>query len=303
MSVPGRDAAIIARDAGSSWSEDGHAVQEVVRPLRLALIRLLGTCHPADEDAIDTVVGRVLQSFFIGFHERAAITSGTTFRATFADVTPVPACVSKWELVSAAGGRLLHLGTGRSGRLLVATGPADARRILAACFPPAADCWAGVAPSDWPGSPAGATDLAHRIAVVVRALGCPPGVYERGDVLLELLAVQDVDAARMLAPAMARVLNHQTLVATLKVLFHTNGNRNEAARRLSLHRSTLDYRLTRIAELTGWNPVSSRDLMMLRTGLAVVAVQEDLRKKKSPLDSHVLANGRNATKMSVEIDC
>lgn len=282
-SVPGSGAAVVARRAGRSWAGGGRPVWDVIPPLRSGLTRLIRDRRVLEAGEVVIIVERVLQAFFTGFHEHVATRCKTVLTTTFVEVAPAPSCLSTWEVSTAAQGRVLRLGDERSGRLLVAGGLADAAQILSDCCSSTARRWTGAVTSECPRWTLTPGELARRIAVIVRALGFPPGLYRRGHVLLELLAAQDDEVAHSLIPAVVQVAANETLLETLKVLFHANGNRNEASRRLVVHRSTLDYRLTRIAALSGWDPASQLDLMSLRAGLAAFSV------RRAPLDEHDIA--------------
>jgi carbohydrate diacid regulator len=63
-------------------------------------------------------------------------------------------------------------------------------------------------------------------------------------------ALKSAAAQRLLQP----LLDKAELLATLDTFLRTNLSRSLAAEQLSIHRHTLDYRLNKIAELTGLDP-------------------------------------------------
>lgn len=61
--------------------------------------------------------------------------------------------------------------------------------------------------------------------------------------------------------------NKIELIQTLQVYISENGDINNVAKRLNIHRNTLNYRLDRIQQLTGKNPKKLLDLFELLCGL------------------------------------
>ncbi|MGW4214733.1 PucR family transcriptional regulator [Lentzea sp. NPDC004789] len=97
------------------------------------------------------------------------------------------------------------------------------------------------------------------------------GVYQLGDVLVEYAVMQDPSAVNHLAALIAPVLRQEVLHTTLKAFIAANGNRSRAAEALKIHRSTLDYRLSRIEQLTGCQPTNERGVQLLATAMATCA--------------------------------
>lgn len=62
--------------------------------------------------------------------------------------------------------------------------------------------------------------------------------------------------------------NKIELIQTLQVYIEENGDINQVANRLNIHRNTLNYRLERIHQLTGRNPKNLIELFELLCGLA-----------------------------------
>ena len=65
---------------------------------------------------------------------------------------------------------------------------------------------------------------------------------------------------------------NEVLWETLLAFVHADFNRNAAARGLFIHRSTMDYRLQRIAKATGCDPLSSRGAQLLSSALIAATV-------------------------------
>ncbi|WP_374192733.1 helix-turn-helix domain-containing protein [Streptomyces sp. MBT62] len=62
------------------------------------------------------------------------------------------------------------------------------------------------------------------------------------------------------------------MLETLKALIAADGNRARAASELIIHRSTIDYRLQRIEQLTGHSPTTICGMRTLCTALAARAL-------------------------------
>ncbi|REH17996.1 PucR-like helix-turn-helix protein [Kutzneria buriramensis] len=144
------------------------------------------------------------------------------------------------------------------------SGHAECTRIHALLPEPS---WAGVSWRETGQLPAGRIEA---VDVVASALASrrPPGCYLLGDVLVEYAVLAQPSVATMLAAKIEPVTRHPTLLTTLHALVATDGNRSKAAADLIIHRSTLDYRLRKIQQLTGYDPTSLRELQILSTALA-----------------------------------
>ncbi|MFC0429181.1 CdaR family transcriptional regulator [Kutzneria buriramensis] len=134
--------------------------------------------------------------------------------------------------------------------------------------------------------PAAEIPLGRREAgnVLSLAMGADldPSVYRIDDVLIEYAVVREssvsVDLKRIIEP----LLEQPALLETLRAVIASDGNRSQAAERLIVHRSTLDYRLQRIEQLTGHNPNSIRGIHLLSAALTVCTVQAQITVPPRP---------------------
>jgi DNA-binding PucR family transcriptional regulator len=94
-----------------------------------------------------------------------------------------------------------------------------------------------------------------------------PGVYELRNVLADFAVLRQPHVAERLARVIEPVVAQQPLVDALRAFIGEDGNRAAAARRLDIHRSTLDHRLRLIERLTGCRPTSPRGLLTLSVAL------------------------------------
>ncbi|MDX8056159.1 helix-turn-helix domain-containing protein [Lentzea sp. BCCO 10_0798] len=102
----------------------------------------------------------------------------------------------------------------------------------------------------------------------------PCGAYTMLDVLVEYAVVQDEAVAAQLAAMIRPLRGHAVLWETLMALIDADYQRNKTARNLFVHRSTLDYRLQRIAAVTGCDPTTGRGAQLLTAALIAGAVRD-----------------------------
>lgn len=98
------------------------------------------------------------------------------------------------------------------------------------------------------------------------------GVYSISDVLVEYAVTRHEKITDNLVSVIRPLRAHAVLWKTLTVLIDEDYNRNKAARTLFVHRSTLDYRLQRIATITGCDPTSGRGAQLLTAAMVADAV-------------------------------
>lgn len=113
-----------------------------------------------------------------------------------------------------------------------------------------------------------ATEVLRLVAAACR----PAGAYTVADVLVEQAIAANTAVTAQLAGIIRPVRQNQALWETLVALVHADFNRNQAARDLFVHRSTMDYRLQRIAKITGWDPAGGHGAQLLRAALFADAV-------------------------------
>ncbi len=101
-----------------------------------------------------------------------------------------------------------------------------------------------------------------------------PGRYQLDDFLVEYAIVSDPLVSRRLMNLIEPLFSHEVLRETLDVLIRNDFNRTVASRELFVHRSTLDYRIRRIEEITGHAPMSSRGAYVLRVAMTAHAMAD-----------------------------
>ncbi|WP_243773201.1 PucR family transcriptional regulator [Actinomadura barringtoniae] len=105
------------------------------------------------------------------------------------------------------------------------------------------------------------------ILEIVRVTGRPPGVYRVTDVLLDYQLSRPGAAREHLAGLLAGLERHPVLLETLRAYVAGEFSRRRAAGLLHVHPNTVDYRLRRVAVLTGLDPTCPGDLPQLRAAL------------------------------------
>lgn len=104
---------------------------------------------------------------------------------------------------------------------------------------------------------------------LVRRTGRGTGLFRLADVLLDYQLSRPGEARERLAALLDPLATRPELLHTLEVFLQSALSRRRAAAQLHVHPNTVDYRLRRIAQLTGLNPARPTDLP--RIGAALVA--------------------------------
>ncbi|WP_240674829.1 PucR family transcriptional regulator [Cellulomonas endophytica] len=105
----------------------------------------------------------------------------------------------------------------------------------------------------------------------VGAWDAAPRPVPADDLLPERVLVGDAEArAELVRLAYAPLSAHQgQLLETLSAYLGAGRSLEAAARTLYVHPNTVRYRLRRVAEITGWDPLDARESYVLQTALAV----------------------------------
>jgi hypothetical protein len=108
---------------------------------------------------------------------------------------------------------------------------------------------------------------AHDVLALARRLDRAPGVYQLTDVLLEYQLTRDSDARPVLAGLLDPLEANPDLILTLEAYVANELDRRATASALHVHPNTLDYRLRRVARLTGLDPARPTGLQLLAASL------------------------------------
>ncbi|MED7950118.1 PucR family transcriptional regulator [Streptomyces sp. BE303] len=131
------------------------------------------------------------------------------------------------------------------------------------------------------GVPAAAA-LADEVLQVARAVGRPPGLHRLDDLLLEYQLCRPSHARGRLAALLAPLEDGGELLATLRVHLSGGLNRRHTAQVLHLHPNTVDYRLRRIAVLTGLDPARPAHLPRITAAIAARDAERDTGHRAVP---------------------
>ncbi|MDC7122340.1 helix-turn-helix domain-containing protein [Cellulomonas fimi] len=98
-----------------------------------------------------------------------------------------------------------------------------------------------------------------------------PRPVQADDLLPERVLVGDVTARRALVHRAYEPLaaSQGSLLETLSAYLGTGRSLEAAARTLYVHPNTVRYRLRRVADVTGWDPLDARESYVLQTALAL----------------------------------
>ncbi|MFI5592645.1 PucR family transcriptional regulator [Amycolatopsis sp. NPDC051758] len=122
-----------------------------------------------------------------------------------------------------------------------------------------------------PAEPSDVREVAGRTAEVLDVLrwfGRAPGLYCLDDVLLEYQLTRPGAARDRLAAVLEPLAPHPELFETLAAYLELDTNRRRTATRLHVHPNTVDYRLRRVRDLTGIDPVHPAGLPRIIAALA-----------------------------------
>ncbi|MER7822920.1 helix-turn-helix domain-containing protein [Streptomyces sp. NPDC096097] len=109
---------------------------------------------------------------------------------------------------------------------------------------------------------------AARIEALVNAAGLEGRTVESNQVISELAISRDGDYRRELISLITPIADAPELLKTLRTLYVMDLDRTRTARRLNVARRTLTYRLEKIEQLTGINPVRTRGILAFVLALA-----------------------------------
>ena len=126
------------------------------------------------------------------------------------------------------------------------------------------------------------------------------------DLLPERVLVGDVTARRTLvaqAYAPAGREPGARCSRPLSAYLGTGRSLEAAARTLYVHPNTVRYRLRRVADVTGWDPLDARESYVLQTALALGRLDAASRRSPRELHARRRARCRSRTRASDEGWC
>jgi len=166
------------------------------------------------------------------------------------------------SLLSPGGGTILipaHF-TGRLDYLVARLSFVAEVEIVASCIE--------AAPPDIPT----ATDHAHQLLDLAQRLHRAPGLYRLHDLALEYQLTRPGPGYDFLLTLLDPLAPHPELLETVRTHIENNLNRRHTARDLHIHMNTVDYRLKRVGQLTGFDPMVPSGLWYVRSALIVLSL-------------------------------
>ncbi|MFC4127710.1 PucR family transcriptional regulator [Nocardia rhizosphaerae] len=112
-----------------------------------------------------------------------------------------------------------------------------------------------------------AAEQAHELLDMVERLGSAPGLYRFADLALEYQLTRPGPGRAELGALLRPLDDHPELYDTLRVHIANNMNRQRTAHVLHIHTNTVDYRIRRVAQLTGLDPTQCSGLWHLRSAM------------------------------------
>ncbi|MFD4354422.1 PucR family transcriptional regulator [Nocardia sp. NPDC058518] len=112
-----------------------------------------------------------------------------------------------------------------------------------------------------------AADQAHELLDMVQRLEVTSGLYRFDELALEYQLTRPGPGREFLGSLLDPLDQYPELLETLQRHIANNLNRQRTARVLHVHTNTVDYRLKRIGQLTGFDPTQPSGLWYLRSAL------------------------------------
>ncbi len=112
-----------------------------------------------------------------------------------------------------------------------------------------------------------AADQAHELLDMVQRLQVTSGLYRFDELALEYQLTRPGPGREFLGSLLDPLDQYPELLETLQRHIANNLNRQRTARVLHVHTNTVDYRLKRIGQLTGFDPTQPSGLWYLRSAL------------------------------------
>lgn len=174
------------------------------------------------------------------------------------------------ELATRCGETALALLSVDGGTILIPTATMDDAQLdkllthlTAAAHVPVTATSVVAPPADIPS----AADRAHELLDMVQRLKCVAGLYRFADMALEYQLTRPGPGRETLGAVLDPLDDHPELLQTLQCHISNNLNRQRTARVLHIHTNTVDYRIKRICQLTGFDPTATSGLWQLRSAL------------------------------------
>ncbi|MET8649228.1 MULTISPECIES: PucR family transcriptional regulator [Nocardia] len=174
------------------------------------------------------------------------------------------------ELATRCGNNALSLLSVDGGTVLVPSATFDSAELDALITQLSHAAQVGITATMIDAAPAqipDAADQAHELLDMVQRLQAVPGMYRFDELALEYQLTRPGPGREYLGSLLDPLDAHPELLETLQRHIANNLNRQRTARVLHVHTNTVDYRLKRIGQLTGFDPSQPSGLWYLRSAL------------------------------------
>lgn len=269
------------RAAGEQWAGEP--------PVDLTELLCAAAADDPELGRLARLGGRLLEDFFVGLSFASAVPSFRDLGAHLIDGQRLPREVldrlapeyvvlvvgspgerkDEQSALELAGRGVLSVR--RSGALVLLVPHGDAVLLGKLTRQLSADGWVATAQRTVAEVASGYEEAAEVLRLVV-AGGRPNGVYALADVLVEHAVTRNPSVVARLVEVVRPLRDNEVMWLTLVALVRADFNRNRTASDLFIHRSTLDYRLRRIAKMTGCDPTSGRGAQLLSAAVIAEAM-------------------------------
>ncbi|MGW4634554.1 PucR family transcriptional regulator [Nocardia sp. NPDC004415] len=129
-----------------------------------------------------------------------------------------------------------------------------------------------------------AAEQVHELVEIVHRLDGESKVYRPHELAFEYQLTRQGPARDYLSSVVDSLESHPELLQTLEVYLASNMRRTQTARELFVHTNTVDYRLKRIGQLTGFDLNDITGLCYLRAALLIRAHRGSGRERTARAD-------------------
>ncbi|MTL13355.1 PucR family transcriptional regulator [Nocardia seriolae] len=130
-----------------------------------------------------------------------------------------------------------------------------------------------------------AAEQAHELLDMVHRLECPPGLHSFDELAMEYQLTRPGPGREYLGTLLDPLDEYPELLETLRRHIGNDLSRRHTARLLGVHTNTVDNRLKRIGQLTGFDPAQPSGLWYLRSALVARSYRKAERVRIGRPDS------------------
>ncbi|MBD0322865.1 MAG: helix-turn-helix domain-containing protein [Aldersonia sp.] len=125
-----------------------------------------------------------------------------------------------------------------------------------------------------------AVQQVHELLALARQVRLSPGLYDMSDLALDYQIARPGAGRVRLAELIQPLERTPELIETLEVHIANDLNRQRTAKKMYVHANTVDYRLKRVAQLTGCDPTRPSGLRRLQAALLARRLEASQRRDR-----------------------